>query len=72
MSLQLSVHNSTAHSTSLATETAKELEAQRRRGGVMSTSPLVHVPSGKTSHNIWTRCALSPKSDREDLVQIRK
>ena len=29
----LSVHNSTVHSTSLATETAKEQEAQRRRGG---------------------------------------
>ena len=29
----LSVHNSTVHSTSLATETAKELEVQRHRGG---------------------------------------
>ena len=29
----LSIHNSTAHSTSLATETAKEIQGQRLRGG---------------------------------------
>ena len=29
----LSIHNSTAHSTALATETAKEIEGQRLRGG---------------------------------------